>query len=178
MSTRLSPHILLSETLVSRSHPALLARPDSLTPQEVANLALFAYVALEGVRAAWGVPLIADRPDLSKPVDGYGVLTSVHRSAELNTAIGGSRTSDHMKGTAADILPPYGMRSTEAARLIVGAGVPHDQVIAYHPHHGGHVHIGWRPSGTNRGQLRAKARDGSYPMDAGALARLDAEWPT
>lgn len=60
---------------------------------------------------------------------GAGIyINSGYRPPDLNSLIGGSRTSEHMNGNAADIRvtgwPPY-----EAAQLIVELGLPFDQVI-------------------------------------------------
>jgi len=60
---------------------------------------------------------------------GRGIyINSGYRPPDLNSLIGGSKTSAHMRGDAADIRltgwPPY-----EAAQLIVELDLPFDQVI-------------------------------------------------
>ena len=60
---------------------------------------------------------------------GAGIfINSGYRSPELNGLIGGSKTSAHMTGDAADIRvtgwPPY-----ECAQLIIELELPFDQVI-------------------------------------------------
>lgn len=49
---------------------------------------------------------------------GAVIITSGYRSPELNKAIGGSTTSDHCKGCAADFEVP-GMDNKELARWII-----------------------------------------------------------
>jgi len=79
------------------------------------------------------------REHLGKPVR----VTSGYRSPAVNTRIGGSKTSAHMTGEAVDIkvdgLDAHGI--VAALRAIQPPG-GWDQVIAYAPSRGGHVHIG------------------------------------
>lgn len=77
-------------------------------------------------------------------------VTSGYRSPEVNAAIGGSRTSDHMRGWAVDIKASR-HTSPVLARMIVRSGLPFDQMILYHPSRGGHVHLGGGPR--MRGQM-------------------------
>lgn len=63
------------------------------------------------------------RDALNKPV----VISSGYRSPEVNAGIGGSKTSQHMKGQAADIYVP-GMTIQELYELIRDS-LPYDQVI-------------------------------------------------
>jgi zinc D-Ala-D-Ala carboxypeptidase len=105
---------------------------------------------------------------LDKVREGLGVPVTVNsgfRTPEVNRAIGGSPTSDHMLGAAADIVSPRAASSSrELARRIVPLleqlGVQWDQVIWYD--HKPHVHVSWRRDRARRQILRAKA-DGSYP---------------
>lgn len=69
---------------------------------------------LEEIRAACG--------------GGPLVVSSGYRCPALNMAIGGSRTSAHMRGLAADFHVP-GLTLAEAARRIVAAGIVFDQLI-------------------------------------------------
>jgi zinc D-Ala-D-Ala carboxypeptidase len=70
--------------------------------------------------------------------------TSVYRSEELNTAVGGATTSDHMNGLAWDVVSWTGdpVLDVEALALVFkSAGIEWDQLIAYPDR--GHVHIGF-----------------------------------
>lgn len=55
-------------------------------------------------------------------------ISSGYRSPELNKAIGGSPTSDHMEGNAAD-FNIRGMTPRAVARAIIGSGIKFDQLI-------------------------------------------------
>ncbi len=55
-------------------------------------------------------------------------ISSGFRPLELNTRIGGSKTSAHVKGNAADFTIT-GMSPHDAAELIVLMELPYDQVI-------------------------------------------------
>lgn len=96
------------------------------------------------------------RDDLGRPIR----ITSGYRSPEVNRAIGGSISSDHLTGGAADIMVA-GMQPEAVARRIVALGLPFDQVIAYHPDRGGHLHVGHRP-GAQRGQLLYAPAEGGF----------------
>lgn len=81
------------------------------------------------------------REHLGRPVR----VTSGYRTAQVNARIGGSKTSAHMSGEAVDIkvdgLDAHGI--VAALRAVAPPG-GWDQVIAYAPSRGGHVHIGIR----------------------------------
>lgn len=96
-------------------------------------------------------------------VDAIGTkptVTSGYRSPSVNAAVGGSSTSDHPKGLAADLRPPAGWTSGTLARAAVDALPSFDQVIAYAPERGGHVHVGMGPR--RRGQVLTMLADGRY----------------
>lgn len=86
------------------------------------------------------------RRKLNKPIR----ITSGYRSPEVNAAVGGSKTSDHMTGRAVD-LAVAGMSAREIADVIRGMNLPYDQLIVYSPDRGGHLHVSYR-EGNNRGQ--------------------------
>lgn len=88
-------------------------------------------------------------------------INSWYRAPELNKLVGGSSTSAHMLGEAADIVLP-GVEAPDFARLILKAGITDfDQLIGYAPDNGGQIHISWRPSG-NRGQIRWSPKKKQY----------------
>ena len=102
------------------------------------------------------------RNDLGAPVR----VTSGYRSPQVNAAIGGSRTSRHMLGLAADIKVK-GMESTTLAERIEqlrqDGFLDYDQVIAYAASRGGHVHVGLAPGGvTPRRQMLWAPKGGGY----------------
>lgn len=91
------------------------------TPEQVENLKMVASV-LEQIRELVG-----------KPVK----VSSGFRCPELNRAIGGSKSSAHMQGLAADIYVD-GMPAKQLAIAIRDAGIVMDQLI----YEGSWVHIG------------------------------------
>ncbi len=64
------------------------------------------------------------RMSLNKPV----IVTSGYRCPRLNAKIGGSKTSQHMQGEAADIYVP-GMSAEELFQYIRARKLPFDQLI-------------------------------------------------
>jgi len=68
-------------------------------------------------------------------------VTSGYRPLELNQLIGGSTTSAHMDGRAADFII-NGLTPLEAAEHIKAAALPYDQVIH---EFGQWVHVGISP---------------------------------
>ncbi len=69
--------------------------------------------------------LEAIREHLGGPV----VVTSGYRSPEVNTAVGGSKTSAHCHGLAADFTCPSFGTPLEVARELLKAGFEFDQLI-------------------------------------------------
>ena len=56
-------------------------------------------------------------------------VNSFYRCPELNNAVGGSKTSDHMNGRAIDFIPKMNLR--EAYNIIKNSGLSYDQLIIY-----------------------------------------------
>ena len=117
---QLSEHFTLEEMCASQAaaRARLDNRPDV---PEVKNLARVAEV-LEQVRTLVG-----------KPIN----ISSGYRSPAVNKAVGGSRSSAHMLGLAADITVS-GMPSKALAVLIRDSDIEFDQLI----YEGTWVHIG------------------------------------
>ena len=88
-------------------------------------------------------------------------VTSGYRSEGVNIAIGGSKTSAHRYGFAADIKA-RGLTAAELVAEIVALGIEFDQLIGYDEKRGGHVHIGLSPSGRNRRQVLWAPTTGGY----------------
>src|SRR5690606_14313073 len=93
--------------------------------------------------------------ELLEPIrDVLGPLrvTSGYRRPRVNAAVGGSSTSAHMSGWAADVVPVRGTPE-QIMRLLHGAGqaLAWDQAILY----SSHVHLGLRrpANGEQRRQL-------------------------
>ncbi|MDP1873625.1 D-Ala-D-Ala carboxypeptidase family metallohydrolase [Phenylobacterium sp.] len=95
---------------------------------------------LEKVRAVLGKPIL---------------ISSGYRSPALNKAVGGSATSDHMNGDAADFISPGFGTPIAICRAIVAAGIKFDQLIE----EGTWVHISFGPR--MRGQILTM-RNGKY----------------
>lgn len=87
-------------------------------------------------------------------IDPTALLTiqSWYRSPDLNTAVGGSESSDHMDGAAADIN--YSGGNDQILRQIYLAYIPFDQLIIY-PNY---IHISYDPTKTSSEQKREVLR--------------------
>lgn len=109
---RLSKNFTLEEFLVSQT--AVRHGLDMTPPPEVIeNLQRLVTDGLQPLR---------------DHVDAGIYINSGYRSPQLNSMIGGSKTSAHMRGDAADIRVT-GLTPLEVSKLIVELGLPFDQVI-------------------------------------------------
>lgn len=109
------------------------------------------YAAKHGIvnvaprEAAWAITrwcaLVGEplRRHVGRPVR----VTSGYRSPELNHALGGSPTSQHLTGEAAD-LKVRGMDAFAVYDTLRAICEETDQIIIYHPQRGGHVHVSVR----------------------------------
>ena len=139
---QLTPHFSLSE--LTRTSADVPNDPDL---QALHHLADLCRDVLEPVRAALGVPLR---------------VNSGYRSASVNRIIGGSRTSQHMQGQAADVVP-VGLDAEEAMQKIaaeVRAGrLPRlGQAIIYAS---GFLHLSIDVEKPRQQLLRSASRGGS-----------------
>ena len=107
----LSPNFTLEEMTVSESaeRHGIDNTPTDEAMYNLRRLALF----LEDVRRV-----------LNKPIK----INSAYRSPAVNTLVGGSKTSQHCVGCAADIRV-NGMTPDQVVRAIIASGLPYDQVI-------------------------------------------------
>lgn len=78
------------------------------------NLMQLAYYILDPLREKYGKPII---------------VNSAYRCPELNKAVGGSKTSQHMKGLAADITVGSSTQNKKLFQLIIDMDLPYDQLI-------------------------------------------------
>ena len=108
---------------------------------------------VEALRALCETVLQPLRDHLKRPI----VVTSGYRSVGLNRRIGGSATSQHCRGEAADILVP-GMDTADVVDMIRALHLPFDQVIDEFARW---VHVSHSGAAGNRGEvLMAWRRDG------------------
>lgn len=152
---QLSPHFSLHEFLVSQT-AARMGREILPTPEVVANLARLCTTLLEPLRVKLQRPLI---------------ITSGYRPEWLNVAIGGSKTSNHMQGFAADVKV-VGMSPLTFSRWVQvwaeAEGWPIDQCILEFPPNGWtHLGIAEKP---RRQYLTARSIDGRTAYINGLLA--------
>lgn len=109
------------------------------TPEAITNLTALVEQVLDPLREALGTPIR---------------VTSGYRSQALNRAIGGSTTSQHMRGEAVDFVCADMARAYDYIRQ----HLPHDQVIWEFggDHQPKWIHVSYRRDGRNRRQaLRA-----------------------
>lgn len=108
---KLSEHFTLDELTLSET-AARKGIANLPGPQELANLHRIANL-LEQVRS------LVDRPI---------VVSSGYRAPEVNKLVGGSATSAHVKGLAADINCP-GIKPAALAAIIKTSNIQFDQLI-------------------------------------------------
>ena len=131
---KLSKHFTLDE--FTRTGARL---PNVPPDQAVEGLTALCVEVLEPLRAALGAPIR---------------ITSGFRSREVNAVIGGSPTSAHCFGLAADIKSTAG-DAAHILRVLHQLDLDElDQAIGYVPERGGHVHVGLaRPGQAPRRQF-------------------------
>ena len=97
----ISRNFAISEFVAS--HTATRLGIDNTPPQELIPRLLMVAEMLERIRSTLNCPVI---------------VTSGYRCERLNMAVGGSSTSDHPRGHAADIVSPRYGTATEVARAL------------------------------------------------------------
>jgi hypothetical protein len=108
----MTPNFTLAELTVSETAERH-GIDNTPTPEHLENLQRLAEF-LETVKAALG----------GKPV----MINSAYRGPAVNEKVGGSKSSQHMVGCAADIRIP-GMNPDQVCRAIIAADLPFDQLI-------------------------------------------------
>jgi zinc D-Ala-D-Ala carboxypeptidase len=128
MANYLSAHFTLEELTFSQT--AARQGIDNIpSPAIIENLKRIA-ATMEEVRSLMGGKAIH--------------VNSGYRGPALNTYIGGSKTSAHMKGLAVDFIAPGFGSVLEIARAIAASGIVFDQLIY---EYGTWVHIGLAAQG-------------------------------
>lgn len=118
--TQLSPHFSLAE--MTHTNTGIPNTPGPIAQARLAHTAGM----MEHVRALLGHPI---------------AVASGYRSPMLNSAIGGSPTSDHMNGDACDFTCPDFGTPLEVADAVAKSGLKYDQLILEY----GWVHLSWGP---------------------------------
>lgn len=83
-------------------------------PKIVKNLTNLVHYILDPLRQAYGKPIR---------------INGAYRCEALNKAIGGSKTSKHLEGLAADITVGSPLKNKELFNLIIELDLPFDQLI-------------------------------------------------
>ena len=144
---KLSPHFALSELLIT-AHRYL---DNSPSPEVIDRLRELCMEYLEPVRTAFG------------PV----IVTSGYRCPQLNLAIGGSKTSAHMYGCAADFFALHGASCQRVVEWVgMDSRVPYDQIIDEYSSTSNWVHLAMvRPVGSQIPRRQSLTmRDGKYSV--------------
>ena len=108
---QLSEHFSLTELTVSEiaARKGLDNLPEGVALENLSRLA----EKLEEVRKVIGKPIM---------------INSAYRSPEVNSAVGGVKTSQHCLGCAADIRVPS-MTPDEVVKAIIASKIQYDQLI-------------------------------------------------
>lgn len=107
----MAKYFTIEECCVSASHPKLVDVPQKGTT--IYNNLTYLIERLDIIREKWGSPII---------------VTSGYRNRLLNNAVGGSKTSAHLVGLAADIHPKNN-NIMDLAALIATMDMDFDQLI-------------------------------------------------
>lgn len=112
MSKRISNYFSDKETTVSSTGDRLGIK--NIIPENLKKTVTYTAARMDTIRLLLNVPC---------------VVSSFYRSLELNNAVNGSKTSDHMKGRAIDFTPNMNLR--EAFNKIKNSNLSFDQLILY-----------------------------------------------
>ncbi len=115
------------------------------TPEVIENLKFLFTNLVQPIRDKWGITIISS---------GY-------RSPELNRSIGGSLTSQHVMGQAADLKFTGGVDKLQVAKWIIAEKLPFDQLIleAYDP---ANVSKGWLHVSLTKGFNRKQVMTATF----------------
>jgi hypothetical protein len=113
MSDRISEHISLKEGV--RSHTATRLNIDNAPSSlDLINMKTIAEQVFEPLRKFVGGPI---------------AINSFYRSPKLNSAIGGSTSSQHCSGRALDIDDKYGYKTNAEMYYYIQQNLDYDQLI-------------------------------------------------
>lgn len=113
MNTEFMKYFTLNE-LCKSSTADRLGIDNSPNFEVSTNLMQLIYYILDPLREKYGKSII---------------VNSAYRCPELNKAVGGSKTSQHMKGLAADITVGSSTQNKKLFQLIIDMDLPYDQLI-------------------------------------------------
>lgn len=123
---------------MERSDAAVRYAIDNTIPDSLKNnVARLVDNVLDPLREAWGRPL---------------TVSSGYRCPALNRAVGGSATSHHMKGMAADITTGNKVDNRRLFQLIINLKLPFTQLIDERDF--SWVHVSLDPSDVKRQVLK------------------------
>ena len=134
---KLSEHLDLSE--VTRSNEAKRKGISNMpTPEHIENFKKLAENIFEPIRKHFGVPIM---------------ISSGYRSKELNKAIGGATTSQHLLGQAIDIDMDGTSKGVTNKMVFdyIKANLNFDQLINEFDY--SWVHVSYNPTGKQRKQI-------------------------
>jgi zinc D-Ala-D-Ala carboxypeptidase len=113
MSDRISEHVSFKEGI--KSHTATRLNIDNAPSDlDLINMKTIAKQVFEPLREFVGGPI---------------AINSFYRSPKLNSAIGGSTTSQHCKGSALDIDDKYGYKTNAEMFEYIKCNLDYDQMI-------------------------------------------------
>ena len=123
---------------MERSATATRFAIDNTIPENLKNnVARLVDNVLDPLREAWGRPL---------------AVSSGYRCPALNRAVGGSATSHHMKGMAADITTGNKVDNRRLFQLIINLKLPFTQLIDERDF--SWVHVSYDPENVKRQVLK------------------------
>ena len=128
---RISENFSLSEFTTSRNYPNIKNVPNA---EQCDNLQRLVTFVLQPVRNI-----------VKKSIS----ISSGFRCPELNKAVGGSATSDHMRGRSSDIFVTDGSMTPRQLAQIIIDNVSFDQCIIYKTF----VHVSYRSESDNRNMI-------------------------
>lgn len=123
---------------MARSDTAVRYAIDNSIPENLKNnVARLVDNVLDPLREAWGRPL---------------AVSSGYRCPALNKAVGGSATSHHLRGMAADITTGNNADNRRLFQLIINLGLPFTQLIDERDF--SWVHVSYDPENVKRQVLK------------------------